>query len=332
MFLIKSKLPVMLVILGFLTVTPSAFGQIRSFEGYMKRLNLTPPLVKSRDIVFLNFNTSSNVTAIQASKVTDGFFFGNTSYGSYYIRLKWEHVGESGGSGLVKALSWIGVGATLGIGAAFLPIEGVQNYRLSATLAIHDCHGKLVKEVTKSNILSNVEGPEYDRPVNMASLMYSSLLGQAIADVNRESSSINSQLKTAASEPSPFSKPPVEMAVEKISAELAARLNRNNPLAILEVSGPETSESRRILGELTKYLVNKNYTLVDRHNTKIIERERIYQATDRLDPATAARVREIGARIVVFASWEYANGRKYLQVSAIDIETRQVNAVSTATY
>jgi hypothetical protein len=227
----------------------------------------------------------------------------------------------------VEFISWFGVGFTAGLGLTFLPTEGEVVYRLTANLQILDTNGKIIKDVTKSKILSRLEGPVIQNSVSRISRNYSSLMHDIRNELNIDYITINSQLRSPALSP--------VTAVEKLFPRLSANIPNNYPIAVLQIAGVDPAERTAILNAIENNFVNSNkkYTVLSRNNLAQIYIERLNQFSNRVDQSTVFQVgREIGARIVVEGEYYKENNQKTIMVRATDIETLQLYGTATVTY
>jgi len=325
MFITRNRLFAVTLIMALLTT--AAYGKTQRID--MDELDLRPPIGRQqRRILFLDFNRhGSNISDIQAARVMDNFFDGNTPYGSYRVNLQWEYSRKGDFSDAVEFLSWFGVGFTFGLGLIFLPTEGEAVYRLSANLQILDTNGKIIKDVTKSRILSRLESPVIRNSVSRISRNYSSLMHDIRTEINRDYIMINSQLRSPALSPA--------TAVEKLFPRLSANIPNNYPVAVLQISGVDAAERTAILNALENNFVNsgKKYTVLSRNNLAQIYIERLNQISNRVDQTTVFLVgREIGARIVVEGEYYKENNQKTIMIRATDVETLQLYGSASVTY
>ena len=337
MFFINSKtkklFSMVVFTLTFFASNFSAYAQTSSIS--YTDLNLAPLRRNTRQVLPLSFDSSnSNINSTQAARSMDSFFSGGyTNYGSYQIRLGWELLHKADGSEFVEFMSWFGVGLTIGLGALFLPLDGTYQYRLSVKVVILDTQKNVVKETTRSRVLSRAEGPVMENSKWRLSLAYSSLIDEARTEINRDYRAINDRLRTAKDQPPQPQRMSEEAAIDKIFRELTANLNNSLPVAIVQIRGPSESINNRILSELTRRFFNSRYTVLDRHNTPLIDEEVIRQGSRMYDNATIANLgRRVGARIVIVGSWERNNNEIFLEVRAIDVETQAYRGLSSVRY
>ena len=295
----------------------------------ISRLNFSPQ-VNSRRILPLSY-TGGSLSALQASQSSRGVFStGTTNYGSYKIDLTWEDLGRTDGSWVVEFGSALAAGLTFFIAP---PIYGVYKYRVAANIRVYDVQGKLVKIESESTVFSRAENRRrFTNSVSRVERAYSEAIGGAWKKINRDYINLNNQLRTAANPPP--QRLSEDAALQNIFRSLSENLNRSDPIAILQISGPDDLVSQRLLFELNRNFVSsQRHIVLDRHNYDVVLLERIIQSSQTFDHETLAVIgREIGAKLVVYGIWQQNSSDITLRVGIIDTETRQLHAMASASF
>ena len=309
-----------LAMLMALVATKTVYGQ-----SWLSQLNLSRG-GNTRQIQLLTFDRkNSNISEIQASLAMDGFFTGLNAQGSYRINLSRECVGEAPGNDLVLAGFIILDILTVGLGTWVIPI-GRYEYRCTVKIEIRDIEGRLVKDVTKSDtyaISENISDKITSLHLSKISDTFSSLIKRARDDLNYNAAAINSRLKSAA------------QSFERNFNELSANIRNGTVVALLPISGSDSAENNRVLGEFTRYFINsgRNYFVVNREYIDRILAEITFQGSYFVDQNTAVQVgRFVGARVIIIGRVDVVNNGRQLVIEALDCETTQTLGISVANY
>ena len=318
MFLAKNRFFVLMLI--SLVSAKAVYGQ-----SWLSRLNLSSAGGNTRQIQLLTFDrTNSNISEIQASRAMDGFFTGLNAQGSYRINLSREYVGEAPGNDLVFAGFIVLDILTAGLGTWVIPI-GRYEYRCIVKIEIRDNEGRLVKDVTKSDtyaISENISDKITELHHSKLSETFSSLVRRARDELNYNASAINNRLRSAA------------QSFERNFNELSANIWNDTVVALLPISGSDSAENNRVLGEFTRYFVNSGrYFVVNRESIDKVIAEMTAQGSHFVDQNTAVQVgRFVGARVIIIGRVDIVNNGRQLVIEAIDVETTQTLGISVANY
>jgi hypothetical protein len=123
----------------------------------------------------------------------------------------------------------------------------------------------------------------------------------------------------------------LDEALSGIAAYYAGNLSANSKIALVNFDSPSRLLSDYILEELSIHFEDKSsFTLVDRQNLALIERELEYQETGMVSDESAQSIgRQLGAQTLVYGKITPLGGEYRLVVHATDVE-RAVTSIRSA--
>jgi len=301
-------------------------------QEWTRRIDMSPSGGNTQQLHLLRFDSASNITSNQAAKAMGGMFTGLEAKGSYRITLSREFVDMASGDGLIVGATLATIG-TFGLYALVGGPIARERYRLTVRIEIKDLNGRLVHNVTKSDVFTySVRMTSFgssrisNAKISWMSTRFSGLLSQARNAINSEAHAINSRLRPAQSS--------VEVAVGQLFPELSAHIPRNLPVAVLEITGVDQAGRALVLNALESRFGNAGFTVLNRSNLTPIFLERLNQARQGgVDPNTSFQIgHEIGARVGIKAEYWVENNQRQLRVRATDVQTLQVYGSASVTF
>jgi curli biogenesis system outer membrane secretion channel CsgG len=121
-------------------------------------------------------------------------------------------------------------------------------------------------------------------------------------------------------------------ALNRSSQEIMASLNKQENIAIINVSSNDREMAQFVAEELEVILVQNKFILVDRGSLDKIRQEQRFQLSGEVDDSSAVSIGKFaGAKVVIVGSITGADSTRRLRLRALNTEdARVIGAVSEA--
>jgi hypothetical protein len=123
----------------------------------------------------------------------------------------------------------------------------------------------------------------------------------------------------------------LDEAIKRSMTYFSGRLPGDTKMVVLNFSAPTEALSGYIIEELTTYIVNSdNFTVTERQNLELLQRELNFQLSGEVSDETAQAIgQKIGAQTIISGSIISLGEIYHLRIRAIKVETAEVQGQQT---